>query len=224
MAVDTTRSAMWFAGCLAEFPAPTGHAPTLVAVEAETIERFRAGDPDAVRAVYREYGRLVYSVAHRALGNRELAEDAAQQTFVQAWRAARSFDPGRELGPWLATIARRVAIDIHRREQRREHDRIDDAGPTESALIAEPPDIERSFETWELRRALDDLPSDERELVELNHLQGLTHAEIAERLGVPLGTIKSRSFRAHRRLAARLGHLRENTGREPNEPTGRTDG
>ena len=90
---------MWFAGCLAEFPAPTGHAPTLVAVEAETIERFRDGDPDAVRAVYREYGRLVYSVAHRALGNRELAEDAAQQTFVQAWRAARSFDPGRELGP-----------------------------------------------------------------------------------------------------------------------------
>ena len=105
-----------------------GNAPTLVAVEAETIARFRDGDPDAVRAVYREYGKLVYSVAHRALGSRELAEDAAQQTFVQAWRAARSFDPGRELGPWLVTIARRVAIDIHRRERRRDHDSIDERG------------------------------------------------------------------------------------------------
>jgi RNA polymerase sigma factor (sigma-70 family) len=182
-------------------------------VEVEALERFREGDPDAVRAVYREYGRLVYSVAHRALGNRELAEDAAQQTFVQAWRAAKSFDPGRELGPWLVTIARRVAIDIHRREQRREHDYLSDAGPTDAAFIAAPPDIERSYEVWELRKALDDLPPDERELVELNHLQGLTHAEIAKQLGVPIGTVKSRSFRAHRRLAARLGHLRDDTGR-----------
>jgi RNA polymerase sigma-70 factor (ECF subfamily) len=195
----------------------------LVAVEAETIARFRDGDPDAVRAVYREYGRLVYTVALRALGSRELAEDAAQQTFVQAWRAAHSFDPGRELGPWLVTIARRVAIDIHRRERRREHDRLDDAASTEPALIAGPPDIERSYAAWELRRALDDLPAEERELVELNHLQGLTHSEIAERLGVPVGTVKSRSFRAHRRLAARLGHLRESAGREPSEPTRRTD-
>ena len=96
--------------------------------------------------------------------------------------------------------------------------------PKSRALIAEPPDIERAFEAWELRRALDELPADERELVELSHLQGLTHTEIAEQLGVPVGTVKSRSFRAHRRLAARLGHLRENTGGEPNEPTMRTDG
>jgi RNA polymerase sigma-70 factor (ECF subfamily) len=178
-------------------------------VDSETLERFRTGDADAVRAVYREYSRLVYSVTHRALGSRELADDATQQTFVQAWRAAHSFDAGRDLGPWLVTIARRVAIDIHRREQRRAHDHLDDASPADPALVAAPPDIERAFEAWELRQALDELPADERELVELNHLQGLTHAEIAERLGVPIGTVKSRSFRAHRRLAARLGHLRE---------------
>ena len=214
---------MRFAGMQTNAPrGASGNAPTLVAVEAETIARFRDGDPDAVRAVYREYGKLVYSVAHRALGSRELAEDAAQQTFVQAWRAARSFDPGRELGPWLVTIARRVAIDIHRRERRRDHDSIDEAGPTDPALIAEPPDIGRSYETWELRRALDELPADERELVELNHLRGLTHLEIAEQLGIPIGTVKSRSFRAHRRLAARLGHLRQTYG-EPDEPTRRTD-
>lgn len=182
-------------------------------MDVETLTRFRDGDPDAVRAVYREYGRLVFSVAHRALGNKELAEDATQQTFVQAWRAASTFDPGRELGPWLVTIARRVAIDIHRREQRRDHDHLEDAKVSDPALVSDPPDIERSYEVWELRRALDGLPSDERELVELNHLKGLTHAEIAEQLGVPIGTVKSRSFRAHRRLAAQLGHLRESTGR-----------
>jgi len=198
------------------------NAPTLGAVEAETIARFRAGDSDAVRAVYREYGKLVYSFAHHALGSRELAEDATQQTFVQAWRAAGSFDPEREMGPWLVTIARRVAIDIHRRERRRDHDSLDDTATTDPALTSEPPDIERSYEVWELRRALDDLPPDERELIELNHLRGLTHLEIAEQLGIPVGTVKSRSFRAHRRLAARLGHLRENTDGEPDEPTRRT--
>ena len=176
---------------------------------ADTVEGFRHGDPDAVRAIYREYGRLVYSVAYRSLGNRELAEDATQQTFLQAWRAASTFDPGRELGPWLATITRRVAIDISRRERRREHDALDDVSSSEAALVSDPPDVVRSFEAWELRRAIDDLPAEERELVELHHLQGLTHTEIAEHLSVPVGTVKSRSFRAHRRLAARLGHLRE---------------
>ena len=64
--------------------------------------QFRDGDPDAVRAIYREYGRLVFAVAYRVLGDRGLAEEATQQTFLKAWRAATSFDTDRELGPWLA--------------------------------------------------------------------------------------------------------------------------
>jgi RNA polymerase sigma factor (sigma-70 family) len=181
-------------------------------VDAGLAERFRDGDEDAVRAIYREYGRLVFSVVYRALGDRDLAEEATQQTFVQAWRAAGTFDPTRELGPWLATIGRRVAIDIHRRESRREHDHIDDVSASEPALVAAPPDVDRAFDGWELRSAIDELPPDERELVELQHLHGLTHTEIAARISVPVGTVKSRSFRAHRRLAARLGHLREVSG------------
>jgi RNA polymerase sigma factor (sigma-70 family) len=175
-------------------------------------ERFRAGKDDAVREVYREYGRLVFSVAYRALGDRGLAEEATQQAFVQAWRAASTFDASRELGPWLATIVRRVAIDIHRREHRRAHDHLDDVDPMEPSLVAAPPDVERAFVGWEVRRAIDELAPEERELVELQHLQGLTHTEIAARMDLPLGTVKSRSFRAHRRLAARLGHLREDPG------------
>lgn len=88
-----------------------------------------------MREVYRAYGRLVYAVAYQVLGERGLAEEATQQTFMQAWRAASSYDPARELGPWLATIARRTAIDIHRREARQRHDALDDVNPAHPALM-----------------------------------------------------------------------------------------
>ena len=172
--------------------------------------RFCDGDPEAVRAVYREYGRLVYAVTYKVLADRGLAEEATQQAFVQAWRSARSFDPTRELGPWLATIARRVAIDVHRREARRAHQPIDEV-TSDPALVTLPESAEAAYEAWEVRRALDDLPAEEREVVRLQHLEGLSQSEVAQRLGVPVGKVKSRSFRAHRHLAARLGHLREET-------------
>ena len=172
------------------------------------IERFRAGDPGGVTAVYREYGGLVYAVAHRVLGDRTLAEDATQQAFVQAWRAAESFDPGRELGPWLATIARRAAIDVHRRQTRRPTATLDEIAPGHPSVVTLPPSAERAYDVWEVRQAIGELPPDEQEVVRLQHLDGLSHQEIAERVGVPLGTVKSRSHRAHRRLAGRLGYLR----------------
>ena len=172
-------------------------------------EQFRTGDPEAVRAVYREYGRLVYGVAHKVLGDHRLAEDATQQAFVQAWRASASVDPTRELGPWLATIARRAAIDVHRRESRRPAQALDEVSPAHPAVVALPPSAEQAYDVWEVRRAIDELPAEEREVVRLQHLDGLTHAEVAERLAVPIGTVKSRSFRAHKRLAGRLGYLRD---------------
>jgi RNA polymerase sigma factor (sigma-70 family) len=182
-------------------------------IGADTIERFRLGDADAVRAVYNEYGRLVFTVARRVLGDRSLAEEAAQQAFVQAWRAASSFDAGRELGPWLATIARRVAIDVHRREARRAHDSLD--APGQAPLVTLPPSAEQVYEVWQVREAIDTLEPADRDLVRMQHLEGLTHSEIAQRLSVPIGTVKSRSFRVHRALAARLGHLRDPPGPGP---------
>lgn len=171
--------------------------------------RFRAGDPDAVRTVYRSYGRLVYAVAYRVLGDRGLAEEATQQAFLKAWRAAETLDEGREMGPWLATIARRVAIDVHRREAGRYAGQLESVAQADPALVTEPQSAEALYHVWEVRRAVAQLPPEEQEIVRLQHFEGLTHVQIAERLNLAPGTVKSRSFRAHKRLAVELGHLRE---------------
>jgi RNA polymerase sigma-70 factor (ECF subfamily) len=186
--------------------------------EAELAVRFAAGEPDCVSDVYRAYGRLVYAIAYRVLGDVSLAEDATQQTFVQAWQNASRFDPGRSLGPWLATIAARAAIDTYRRNRRhRESRNVDDLDLNDPGLTSLPPSAEGIYDAWQVRRALDTLPDHDRELIRLQHYGQLTHVEIAERLAIPVGTVKSRSFRAHRRLAGLLGHLR-------NEPETRDTG
>lgn len=168
--------------------------------------RFSSGDPDSIRAVYQGYGGLVYSVAYKVLGDAGLAEDATQQTFVQAWRAAGTYDPSRPLGAWLAAIARRAAIDVYRRERR--HRSMADIDSYETALVTEPPEVEQIYDVWEVRRAVEDLPDQDREVIRMQHFDELTHAEIAGRLSIPVGTVKSRSYRAHQRLAGLLGHLR----------------
>lgn len=172
--------------------------------DTELTTRFQRGDEAAIRAVYQSYGGAMFAVARSMLPTRELAAECVQQAFVKAWRAARSFDPDRELRPWLATITRRTAVDIYRREARTRsdpHAEVDD--------IVVPIAFERTWEAFEVRAALDRLPDDEREVVRLQHFEAFTHSEIADKLNVPIGTVKSRSFRAHRRLAGLLGHLVE---------------
>ncbi len=178
-------------------------------LDREVRTRFREGDPDAVRAVYRAYGKVVYAVAYRVLGDRGLAEEASQQAFLKAWRAATSVDLSRELGPWLAMIAKRSAIDVYRREAVRTADPLESVAPGDPALASNPESAEVIYDAWAVREAVDGLPADEREVVRLQHFEGLTHTEIAEKLKLAVGTVKSRSFRAHRRLAGQLAHLRE---------------
>jgi RNA polymerase sigma-70 factor (ECF subfamily) len=178
-------------------------------LDAAVVAAFARREPSAVRAFYENYGRLVYAVAYRALGQRELAEEATQQTFVQAWQAADRFDTARDPAPWLATIAKRVAIDLHRREARRTANALHDLAHDDAAIITLPPDMASLDAVWHVRRAIDSLPIDEATVVRLQHLDGLTHAEIADKLGIALGTVKSRSHRAHGKLATALGHLRE---------------
>jgi RNA polymerase sigma-70 factor (ECF subfamily) len=170
--------------------------------DAELAQRFAAGEEEAVTAVYRRYAGPVLTVAMGTLGRRDLADEAVQTTMLKAWRAADSFDTSRELAPWLYAIARRVSIDIYRRESRMTASEL---GDDDVAVV--PLSFERTWEAWEVRSALDKLPPDEREVVRLSHLVGMTHQQIAEQLGVPLGTVKSRSSRAHRRLAGLLSHV-----------------
>ena len=180
-----------------------------VALDADVLAGFRRGDDRAVRAVYQQFSGLVMSIAASVCHERGLAEEVTQQTFLQAWRHADSFDGDRPFAPWIATIARRAALDVVRREQRRATTPIDTADPGDASLVTLPVSETRAWEVGQVRMAVDALPPDERDIVRLQHLDGCTHAEIAEQLGLPLGTVKSRSFRAHRALAARLAHLRE---------------
>jgi len=179
--------------------------------DADLASRFASGDADTVRVVYQSYGRLVFSIAYKVLGDTGLAEDATQQTFVQAWRAASSYDPARPLAAWLTTIAKRVAIDVHRRERR--HRNLENVETADSpSLVTLPPSAEQIHDVAAVRRALDELPTAERDLLRMQHFDELSHAEIASELEIPVGTVKSRTFRAHRRLAGMLAHLRTEPG------------
>lgn len=170
----------------------------------ELADRFPAGDESVISAVYGRFSGPVYTVAMSILGDASRAADVVQTTFVKAWQASHRFDPERELGPWLYTIARRQAIDVYRRERRAEP-----SDPGDLDVVELPPSLERTWEAWQVRLALDQLPADERDVVRLSWFDGLAHPEIADRLGVPVGTVKSRSHRAHRRLAGMLAHVRD---------------
>jgi RNA polymerase sigma-70 factor, ECF subfamily len=150
----------------------------------------------------------VYAVAYRVLGRHDLAEEAVQQSFVRAWQAADRIDVDRDPSAWLATIAKRTAIDVYRREARRPAGALADVPAHDRALVSLPPDFDALDAVWQVRRAIDELQPDESIVVRLQYLDGMTQTEIADSLGIALGTVKSRSHRAHKKLAARLGHLR----------------
>ncbi len=169
------------------------------------MRRFRDGDPGAVRDVYDRYSRPVFTVAYRALGDRGLAEEAVQQTFLQAWRGSSKFDVEKDPAPWLYAIARRVAIDLYRRERRHAVDR------DEGDMAVLPHSMEAIWEAWEVRSALDRLTQEEQEVLKVTHFLGMSHAQAADQLGMPVGTVKSRLYRAHRRMAELLSHVREAT-------------
>jgi RNA polymerase sigma-70 factor (ECF subfamily) len=170
--------------------------------------RFRDGDPDAVRAVYRRYAGSMLVLARSRLADPDQARDAVQQAFLQAWRAAASYDPSRPLATWLYSITRRVCVDLYRRDRRRPV--LTETGDPPDGVVDDvaPDGVERSWAAHEVRAAVDGLRPEERDIIRLAYFDGLSLPDVAERLGLPLGTVKSRSFRAYRRLGEQLGHLR----------------
>lgn len=193
-------------------PSPADRVPWANMIESPgginqaTLTGFAAGDPESVRVLYRAYGRAVFTAAYSALRDRGLAEEAVQLTFLQAWRAADRYDAERSPGPWLYAIARRVAVDLYRREKRHQA-----TEPLDTDIAVLPPAFEATWQAWEIRLALEEMPKSQRDVIEATHFLGLTQEETARRLDVALGTVKSRSHRAHRRLAQLLAHLEEAT-------------
>ena len=172
--------------------------PALDEREAELIRRIGAGDRSAALGeLYDRYGARLYGLGVRLFGDRGLAEELVQETFVRVWRAAGAFD-GRKgtVRAWLFTIARRAAVDLHRRRP----------GARER-LDAEPPDagapdarIDALLLELVVAEAMDTLSAQHRQAIELAYRHELSQAEIAEQLGLPLGTVKSRTFAALRAL------------------------
>lgn len=177
----------------------------MIPVDDATMAGFAAGDPAAVRRLYQDFARPLATVARSLVGNDQaMIDDVVQQTFAKAWKAAGTFDVTRgAVAPWLYSIARRTAIDhlrAERRPTRGDHEPETDVAVPPVSLVA-------TWEAYEVRQALEALPAEEREVLGLSHMYGLPHPQIAERLGIPLGTVKSRSHRGLRRLATALAHL-----------------
>jgi RNA polymerase sigma-70 factor (ECF subfamily) len=169
--------------------------------DGQLIERVAGGDRRAFDELYRRYARAVLGLAVRRLGDRGRAEDATQEAFVAIWRSARTFDADRGSGaPWLYAVARNAITDGYRRTPTLVSELEDGPGgdpdPSEQA--------EASWRAWRVHRALEVLPEHERPVIELAYWRGLSQSEVAEQLGIPLGTVKTRTRSALARLADAL--------------------
>jgi RNA polymerase sigma-70 factor (ECF subfamily) len=161
------------------------------------------GDESALAELYDRVGRVAYGIAFRVLRDDRLAEDAVQEGFLAAWRSAATFRADRaKASTWIVTLVHRRAVDIVRRETRRR------AEPLETETRPDPVDPIGSaadaawlgFERDRVQAALRALPDAQREAIELAYYGGYSQSELAERLGLPLGTIKSRMFAGLARL------------------------
>jgi RNA polymerase sigma factor (sigma-70 family) len=163
------------------------------------------GDEDALAELYDRVSRIAYGLALRVLRDERHAEDAVQEAFLQVWRSAATFRAERaKASTWILTLVHRRAVDLVRREERRQAEPLIDAGQS----LPAPEQTEEAawlrFERERVQAALAQLPDVQREALELAYYGGFSQSELADRLGVPLGTIKSRMFAGLARLRALL--------------------
>jgi RNA polymerase sigma-70 factor (ECF subfamily) len=187
-------------------PAPNANdsASALAAREAETahdtalMQRLAAGEEAALGELYDRYGARVYGIALRVLNDGQKAEEVTQDTFLKVWNRPDAWDPARgRLVSWLLTVARYTALDRLRHDTRGLPPVMIDAletGDNDAAALL--PDLDREAASWQdartLRVLLEQMPREQRTLVEAAFFGGLTHSELAEITGLPLGTVKTR--------------------------------
>jgi RNA polymerase sigma factor (sigma-70 family) len=172
--------------------------------EHEVRDRVVAGDDTALREVYDQYSSFVYGLAVRVIGDTRAAEDVSQDVFVAFWERPAAFDPARgSLRTWLGTLTHRRAVDHVRREEARRR-----RAEREASRAVTEPDVEEMatalLTAERVRAALELLPADQRRAIQLAYFGGKTYRQVAETLGIPEGTAKSRLRLALRRIADAL--------------------
>jgi RNA polymerase sigma-70 factor (ECF subfamily) len=168
------------------------------APDAALVAALVVGDRDALAELYRRHGGTLLAVALRILGDRAEAEEIVHDVFVEAWRQAVQYDPARgSARAWLVTRARSRALDRVKAPARARRVAVESA-PEPVAAEADPSDASR------VQRALASLPAEQRAVLELGYFEGLSSTEIAARLDIPVGTVKSRVAAALQRLRALL--------------------
>jgi len=176
----------------------------------ELLRQVRSGDPDGVafRELFRRNAGVAKTVALRVTRSAELAEEAVQEGFLQLWRAPERFDAARAtVRRWILTLVHARAVDLVRREQAQR--RRTDVAAAEPIVLHDPADevvaeVARPAEEASVRAALDTLPQAQRDVIELMYFGGVSQTGVAEALGLPLGTVKSRALLAMRKLRTAL--------------------
>ncbi len=175
----------------------------------EAVERCLAGDSEAFSVLVERYGGRVYNIALRITSDADAAADCAQEAFIRAYRALHQYDPALPMGPWLYRIVTNTSLNHVQRwhahespvEELPESAEPDEAGPESAAL--------RREAVSEVLAAMADLAPHYRAALTLRHMQQLSYQEVADALGIPLGTVKTHLHRARAALKARLAARRQ---------------
>jgi RNA polymerase sigma-70 factor, ECF subfamily len=192
---------------LAAVPAPspqrTAALPRISDEELELVARAKAGDRDGFSGLVRIHQRRAYLVARAVVMTHEDAEDAVQEGFLRAYQALDRFEEGQSFGAWLNRIVANAALDLSRRRKVRAADELSDTVASAFRDPAEDDELRHR-----LRAALATLPERARTVLVLHDIEGFTHAEIGELLGIPGGTARSDLHHARKKLKVLLANLR----------------
>ncbi len=179
----------------------------------ELLRRVQDGDPQgaAFRELFRRNAGVAKSVALRIARSDQLAEEALQEAFLQLWRAPERFDGSRAtVRRWLLTLVHARAVDLVRREEAQRR-RAEEAA-ADPIVVLDPADevaasLDRPGERASVRAALEVLPQPQRDVIDLMYFEGVSQTGVAQRLGIPLGTVKSRSLLAMRKLRSVMAEM-----------------